>query len=144
MQEVVYFGSVSDNADVLSNTMQEMVYFGSVSDNDDVQDVLVNGAGAVGRWNPDIMSGKAQKVWYHHNVRHYVIITSDMHTNTLKWWARGWLLERMVACCLGYTHRSLQCCLCSALGALERCTAFKDVFFSFTLLSSFPSLDGAM
>jgi hypothetical protein len=41
---------------------QEMVFYGSVSDGDDVQDTLVTEAGAVGRWNPDIMSGKSPQV----------------------------------------------------------------------------------
>jgi len=39
-----------------------MVFYGSVSDGDDVQDTLVTEAGAVGRWNPDIMSGKSPQV----------------------------------------------------------------------------------
>mmetsp|Transcript_15299 Transcript_15299/g.41363 ORF Transcript_15299/g.41363 Transcript_15299/m.41363 type:complete len:1550 (+) Transcript_15299:445-5094(+) len=42
--------------------LQEMVFYGSISEDDDVQDMLVSEAGAVGRWNPDIMSGKTSKV----------------------------------------------------------------------------------
>ncbi|KAF5843740.1 hypothetical protein DUNSADRAFT_8256 [Dunaliella salina] len=42
--------------------LQEMVFYGSISEDDDVQDMLVSEAGAVGRWSPDIMSGKVSKV----------------------------------------------------------------------------------
>lgn len=42
--------------------MQELAFYGGISDDDDVQDVLISEAGAVGRWNPDIMSGKAPQV----------------------------------------------------------------------------------
>lgn len=42
--------------------LQEMVYYGTVGDGDDVQDILVSEGGVVGRWNPDIMSGKTQEV----------------------------------------------------------------------------------